>query len=276
MKNKEEVSRLYCAAMRILYPCDPLETRKPDEVYSDEYSAAREAGLSVGLFSYEDFLTGSFRCRPALEPGEQVLYRGWMMTPEEYQSLANEIGERSGSLLVTPEQYRLCHHLPEWNPALQKFTAETQIFPAGSDYAAGLADTRWPAYFVKDYVKSNSSGRGSLAANPNEIADIVAAIEKYRGHVEGGVCVRRGEIYLPDSEKRYFVVHGRVCARDEVLPEIVNQAAKLIESCFFSVDVALRNDQEWRIIELGDGQVSDRKMWTVEEFIPILTSLSTL
>jgi hypothetical protein len=49
-------------------------------------------------------------------------------------------------------------------------------------------------------------------------------------------------------------------------------AAQRIASPFFSVDIAERRDGVLRIIELGDGQASDRKHWPVTRFVQMLAS----
>ncbi len=53
----------------------------------------------------------------------------------------------------------------------------------------------------------------------------------------------------------------------EEIPEIVGECAKRINSKFFSVDVIERADGEMRVVEIGDGQVSDlANEWTKERF----------
>ena len=123
---------------------------------------------------------------------------------------------------------------------------------------------------MKDYVKSLNTGRGSLAQSPDEVSEIVSLIEKYRGNVEGGVCVRKAESFLPESEERYFVCNGIAYARTGDVPPLVQSCADRINSSFFSVDVAENTSGELRMVELGDGQVSDRKKWPVSRFVEIL------
>jgi hypothetical protein len=57
------------------------------------------------------------------------------------------------------------------------------------------------------------------------------------------------------------------------LPYPVVVAAQRIASPFFSVDVAERYDGVLRIIEIGDGQVSDRKHWPIARFVEMLANL---
>lgn len=65
-------------------------------------------------------------------------------------------------------------------------------------------------------------------------------------------------------ERRFFVMRGRSFDADGgAIPDVVALAAERVASPFFSVDVAERRDRSVRIIEIGDGQVSDRKHWSV-------------
>jgi ATP-grasp domain, R2K clade family 3 len=49
----------------------------------------------------------------------------------------------------------------------------------------------------------------------------------------------------------------------------VGYCADAISSPFFSVDVARRADGVDRIVEIGDGQVSDLVGWSIERFVNI-------
>jgi hypothetical protein len=260
--------------MRILYPSDPSSEKAPDSAFAAEYVAARSYGLPLSLFSFEEFAAGSFRARPQFEAGEQVLYRGWMLTAERYPALANAIRIQGGRSFTTPEQYTLCHHLPKWYPLLTEFTPETRVFLPGEDYISAMKGCDWPGFFVKDFVKSLTTTRGSRAQVVDEIGAIVAQIDHYRGGIEGGICVRRWEDLVPGTEQRFFVLNGKPFGADtRNLPSPVSVATQRIASPFFSVDVAERCDGVLRIIEIGDGQVSDRKRWPVTPFMEMLANL---
>jgi len=253
--------------MRLLYPSDPTSPKRVDDTYAEEFDAARRAGFDVSLFSFEDFERGTFAPRPNLQPGEAVLYRGWMLTVPRFKDLVHAIGARSASAFTSVEEYAAAHHLPQWYPLLSELTAETLVLDEGADFVGALSGRNWPGYFVKDYVKSLSTAGGSLVRRPEEIADVVSLMRKYRGFVGGGVCVRRKEEYEPASERRYFVFRGKSLATARQVPELVTTCAARIESPFYSIDVAKRRDGELRVIELGDGQVSDRKEWPADQFI---------
>lgn len=256
--------------MHLLFPSDPFDKRVPDAEYADEYRAMQEAGLACSLFSSLDFDQGVFKLWQPWPDGEPVLYRGWMLTVGDYARLCEAIRAKGGISVTTPEQYRLCHHLPEWYQQCEGFTPETIFVSRDADFAAAVSGHAWPAYFVKDYVKSLTTMRGSVAATAAEIGEIVQLIEQYRGQIEGGVCIRKYEQLKPDTEERYFVFRGQGYSREGEVPDIVRSLAGLIESPFFSVDIVEATEGGPRLIELGDGQVSSRKKWPLEAFVSLM------
>jgi ATP-grasp domain, R2K clade family 3 len=261
--------------MRILYPDDPLDQRMPDALFLPEHDAARARGFEASIFSFEEFERGRFTLRPPARPGETVLYRGWMLNLDGYARLTDALAPMSVRMTTSLESYGAAHHLPRWYPLVKELTAETLIFESDADFGTALAQLNWPGYFVKDYVKSLTTGAGSLVAAPENVAHVVSQLKKYRGEIEGGVCIRRREEYLADSERRYFVARGQAFSSDATpVPAIVQSCASRVASPFFSVDVARRLDGELRIIEIGDGQVSDRKEWSAPRFVEVLTRLS--
>ena len=256
-------------AMRLLYPCDPFEKKTPDEAYLEEYVAAQAAGWSCSLYSAEDFELGEFTPRPLLTAGEEVIYRGWMLTPDKYAQLQLAIERKGGLAFTSADQYRRCHYLPGWYSLCEDVTPKTIILDKNADFTAELANQNWSAYFVKDYVKSLTTSRGSIAKTAEEVIEIVSLIEKYRGQIEGGVCIRQYEDLRVDTEERYFVFKKRAFGRGGTVPKIVEQIAARIDSPFFSVDIVLASDGTPRLIELGDGQVSDKKKWATDRFVEI-------
>lgn len=262
--------------MRLLYPSNPLQPRQADETYAEEHAAAVGAGFPVSLFSFEDFGSGTFRPRPALEVGEIVCYRGWMLPPTEYGRLVSLIQQAGAVPLTSREQYELCHHLPGWYPHLREFTPETVVFAESDDIASALARRGWTGCFLKDYVKSLSTAGGSLVTDLARISEVIAKMKKFRGQIEGGLCARQIEDLDPNTEMRHFVFRGKAYSASADTPEVVRIAAQRIQSPFFSVDTIQKADGTVRIVELGDGQVSDRKSWTPDQIIKMLGERAAL
>lgn len=258
-------------AMHFLYPSDPFRTKRPDEVYADEFAAIKSSGSGVSVFSLEEFQAGTFSPFPAL-PASIIIYRGWMLSADEYQALVAESIQCGAQPLTDPTKYLLTHHLPNWYPLITDLTPETKIFPPTADLAKELRSLGWPSFFIKDYVKSLKTSVGSKITSPEQ-ADLVAAeMLKFRGKIEGGFCVRRVEDFLPHTEQRYFILNGQTHSATGVVPDVAEECAKRIHSPFFSVDVVEREDGVVRIVEVGDGQVSDLVGWTPDQFVSIFGS----
>lgn len=227
-------------------------------------------GIVCSLFSFEDFESGILRMRPVVPTGAEIVYRGWMLTPEMYRCLADAVESHGAHMKTGVAAYRHCHHLPEWYPLCREWTPETIMTDAAADFAGAVAGRNWPGYFVKDYVKSLTTSRGSVARTAEDIAEVVALLKQYRGAIEGGICIRKFEDLDTATEERYFVVEGQPYARDGAVPALVREVATRIASPFFSVDTVMSMSGHLRMIELGDGQVSDRKQWSAAQFAAML------
>ena len=143
------------------------------------------------------------------------------------------------------------------------------MYANNAELTTELRALDWGAYFLKDYVKSLKTIRGAVVRDPSEAPALISEMREYRGEIEGGICVRRVEEFIPESEIRYFVLRGvAYTVLDGVpIPGIVHQCAKRVPSKFFSVDVARRRDGALRIVEIGDGQVSDIVGWSLRAFV---------
>jgi hypothetical protein len=167
---------------------------------------------------------------------------------------------------TTPQAYALCHHLPNWIALLADLTPETCVLPPDADFTTEIARLGWGKVFVKDFVKSLKTSRGSVAETSDDVAAIIAELKHFRGTLEGGLCVRRFESFIAQSETRYFVIDGVAHGPQGKTSPLAIECAKRIASPFFSVDIALRADGVERVVEIGDGQVSDLVGWEPEAF----------
>lgn len=255
---------------RLLYPNSPLHARQPDEQYAAEVEAVLAAGFEVSLFSLEGFQSGEFCPVSAIPTDATVLYRGWMLSASEYESLVLALMQAGAIATVSAQAYLAHHHLPNWYPLIKDLTPETRVFPADCDLETELRSLNWPEYFIKDYVKSLKTSVGSRISKPEQVSALTADMRRFRGTIEGGFCVRRVEAFLPETERRYFVFNGIPYAASGDAPPIVLECAKRFSSPFYSVDVIQRADGQLRIVEVGDGQVSDLVGWTPERFAQML------
>jgi len=252
--------------VHFLYPSDPLRTKKCDDFYAAEHAAVQAVGFETSIFPFEDFQSGAFRPIPLVPANATIIYRGWMLSSAEYEALASAITQAGARPLTDIKTYLSTHYLPNWHSLIAEFTPETRIFPSDTELGTALRSLGWKEYFIKDYVKSLKTSIGSRISNPEQAATVAAEMQQSRGRIEGGFCVRQVEEFLPKTEKRFFVVDSIPCSIDDDVPGIVLECARRIQSRFFSVDVIQRADGKLRIVEIGDGQVSDITGWTPECF----------
>jgi hypothetical protein len=254
--------------MKFIFPSDYFNPQRVDEAYADEFNCLQKVGMDTSVVSLENLKLGSAKIYPQPHLGERLIYRGWMIAPDDYSLLVDTLRTTGADLWIDLHAYLRTHYLPNWYPLLHDLTPETHFFDVDVDLESELIKLRWSKFFIKDYVKSLKTSIGSIINQPSEISQVVAEMQKFRGSIEGGICVRQVEDFIPTTEQRYFVINGRVFAADPdaKIPAIVQECARRIDSKFFSVDAIERSDGCHRIVEVGDGQVSGLVVWTVDRF----------
>jgi ATP-grasp domain, R2K clade family 3 len=252
--------------VHFVYPAIPFMLGTVDETFEAEADAIREAGFAVSSISVEELEQDNFKIRPIIPADSTVVYRGWMLNANTYASLERGVQQRDAKMLTTAGTYLHCHHLPNWYSSLEGFTPETKFFPLDANLEHELEQLGWESYFLKDHVKSLKTGMGSIIREPAQATAWLEEMIRTRGTLEGGICVRRVEALRPETERRSFVIQGQAFAPDGPVPDLVLEVAKRISSPFFSVDLITREDGMQRVIEIGDGQVSDLVGWEPQTF----------
>jgi len=240
--------------------------------FQDQAIALKAAGFGTSCFSIEEN-----RITGAIPDGVTIVYRGWMMDEIEYAHFYGWLEAHGLKPLTHPGEYVLTHHIPNWYPYVAGITPETFCFPTQGEMASKIVqycnENGWTKYQLKDFVKSLKTGVGSVVTQPDEVQTILDEMVKYRGTLEGGICVRRWEDFMPNSEKRYFVLNKRFYGQDELFDtramERLIRVARDIPSPFYSVDIAETTTGRFMVVEIGDGQVSDIVGWTPGRFAQI-------
>jgi hypothetical protein len=239
--------------MKFIFPASPMSPKAIDEYFLPQAEALAPEGYC--LLSLENM-----SIRGDCE-GDTVVYRGWMLNTEDYNTMRTLVEMRGGKLLTSVGQYLNTHHIPNWYPILREFTPETFIIDNmwlnhGCDVVAELKKLGWEKFFLKDFVKSLKTSTGSLIDHAEDAPKVLELMEKYRGTIEGGLCVRKYEPGLHD-EKRCFVINHEPRWMGVEEASFLYKIADLIDSPFFSVDYAYDANDQLRVVEIGDGQVSD-------------------
>ncbi|AIK15427.1 hypothetical protein WCU81_14235 [Pectobacterium atrosepticum] len=190
--------------MNIIYPSDYFDSSKADEIFEAEYHSAKESGLSCLLLSTQHASNGKDKFSKGFELNAPVIWRGRMLKSDEYKSLSNAVDQNGRNMLVSLEDYLSNHHITGWYKSCEKYTPDTLFLKEGDGFEQIINQLKWPAYFVKDYVKSLTTSRVSIATNAEEIQEIISSIKKFRGNIEEEISLRKVEDIIKTSERRYF------------------------------------------------------------------------
>lgn len=259
----------------LLYPGNFSDYRSIEEDMREEYAAALDTGLfQVILFNYDEWLAGDrLRMSKRDAIANSVIYRGWMLKPEEYAELYSQMKVRGISLLVSPTDYASMHLFPNVYPFIKEDTAEMLFFEDGSVDLKAVKE-RFSRFMVKDSVKSVKGTEFPAffdkSITQKEFDDWMQVFYKYRGDLlTGGICVkefldlkRYGD---KTNEFRVFYANHQIISicRNSLQPDYTNgPPIRLIQkymdlpSPYYTIDYAELADSTWRIIETGDGGVS--------------------
>ncbi len=263
----------------LLFPADALRPRRPDDHFAAEAEAARGAGIPVAVVDHDLLVSGQDPARAvaAVRTSGIAVYRGWMLPADRYADLADALAARNVRLWTTPEQYRRAHELPGWYEALRSVTPES-VWTTGAGRAAFDAARRalggGPAV-LRDWTKSAKHHWHEAAFIP-DLADGDAAwrvaarlLELREDDFTGGFVLRRFERFTGAEVRTWWIDGGcalvgphpdtpDVALADQLDPGFLAPLIAPLDLPFATVDLARHADGRWRVVELGDGQVSDR------------------
>lgn len=277
--------------MNVLFCSNPLNVKQVDVDYEQEYHTARSLGMQTSLIDIESLIAGNaqyaIRKVTASEERSVAIYRGWMLTPEQYRKLYEALNAKNITLLNTPEQYTHCHYLPNSFEIIRSKSMESEWIHArdiDSLLQEKLLQFDDRPLIVKDYVKSRKHDWFEACYIPNaKVTDhaekvIRRFIELQAEMLAEGIVLREfveleimghhplSKMPLANERRLFFMNHqlianldywDDVLYKDDGFPldEFIELAHK-VESNFFTMDVAKKSNGEWIVMELGDGQVS--------------------
>ncbi|WP_246157696.1 ATP-grasp domain-containing protein [Catellatospora sichuanensis] len=272
--------------MTVVFCADPLAPARTDPHFAIQARAVRDAGAVVALLDLDALLAGDVAAAVRRIPRDlgSVWYRGWMIPVGRYAALSDALAGCGVTLRVSATAYRAAHELPGWYATLAQVTPESVWTPwqPGEPPTVGqvaelVAPLGGGPAVVKDYVKSRKHEWAEACYIP-DLTDVAHAhrvvtrmVELQEEFLQGGLVVRRFEQFARRDgrtvEARVWWVGGEpvLAGPHPDTPDLFHEPdltaiAPLVAAFghpFVTTDVALRDDGMWRVVELGDGQVSD-------------------
>jgi len=280
--------------VHILFCEDAFEKNKIDPDFEEEYLSAKKNSFPTILFNFDDFTMsgGISSATKRIKAADHVMltiYRGWMLTPNQYDELYQALLLKNYRLINTTREYQNCHYLPDSLKFIENKTPRT-VFEKLSERDSIEKIIQKAKIFndnpviVKDFVKSekhdwNTACFVANASDAENIGQIINNFIELRGKYLNESIVIREFLNLNDltvhsksgmpikEEYRLFFFNKKLLGifeyweeGDYLLskPDVkeFEEIAERIESNFFSMDIARKTNGDLVIIELGDGQVS--------------------
>lgn len=276
--------------MRIIF-CDSVYDRKiVDPDYLNEFNSAIKYGFNVSLISHEELVNNNIDSSISYVKSssnlENAIYRGWMITPEQYEQLYNQLLTKNIRLINSPDDFKFCHYLPLNYPKIEEFTPKSfWTKDLSEDSILSLAKKFGDSpVIIKDYVKSEKHYWNEACFIPNasdfeQTINVVTKFFELRGnHLNEGIVIREfvelefltnhSKSGMPlTKELRIFFFKNEILKIGNYWDEgnyndtsfnidSFKAIGKKISSDFFTMDIAKKKNGNWIIIEIGDAQVS--------------------
>lgn len=234
----------------IIYPSLFGEISSP---WKEEYEIAKKIGLNVATFDEEEYTIK----QNLLD--KVVVYRGWMLSVENYKKLIKAVEKKKGAMLINEHQFKQINSFSSWYEKLEEYTIKSYFVQDFSELDALFEGEK--SYFVKDQLKSLGSEK-SIAHSKDEAIEIYNEIQKNRDFEieDNGICLR--EVVSIEDEERFFVMDGHIISSSKnqdrlmFVQNITNIILEDLQIVFASIDVAYCNGKNI-LVELGGLQVSD-------------------
>ena len=272
--------------MKFLFCENVLKPNTVDDAFIEEYENVLNIGFNVLLLNSDNKLLGKIQTNDKIE---EIIYRGWMLTPAEYSKLYYDLLSNNYKLINNPTEYQNCHYLPDSLKFIENYTPKTIFQKIDNNNSINnllnyAKIFNGKAVIVKDYVKSEKhywdtacyvENSSNLEKLKETIENLIELRENYlnegiviREYIELNKLKNHSKSNMPISEeyRMFFYKNELLCIFnyweegdyniEKPKTEEFENIAKNIESNFFTMDIAKDKKGKYIIIELGDGQVA--------------------
>jgi hypothetical protein len=207
--------------------------------------------------------------------GASVVYRGWMLDTETYAGVAGQLERRNSPFQVTADAYSRAHTFPGWYETFAEYTPLSVWTDDLSDEGLLALITRLPPgeAIVKDHVKSMKEYWDEACFVP-DTTDTIHTLRVIRRFLElrdtefqGGIVLREYEELGPEVRTWWREGEYQLSTPHPNSPEAtvdfaadfvatLHSAVQALDHPWLVVDITQRADGVWRVMEVGDAQVS--------------------
>lgn len=260
----------------ILFPSSYFSPKTVDEDLRKEYDAATSTCLfDTVLFDYDKWYNESrLALSEQLASMRNAVMRGWMMKPEKYRLLYEELLKQNIRLATSPDEYEQMHIFPNVYSVFGEDTAKMMVFPLHTQIPVEQVKKVFKRFMIKDYVKSVKGTQFprffDSSITQEKFDEWMKVFYELRGNLlTGGICVKQflDLKYYGDrpNEYRVFYANNKIVtvSRNSGQPEFAAKPPiQLLEkyqtlaSIYYTVDYVELENGTWKVMEAGDGSVS--------------------
>lgn len=223
---------------QIVYASDKSN---PDEVhpyFKDEFEAMRNVGIVVGTKPFDR--------------SERLMYRG--TTISEKENYPND-----SRYIHTPDINYNYLYLSAYYPLIADLSIETHFYEElDNNVLQLLKDNNWKKVFIKkDHRALEHIDENKSVYPGTSFEEMIKLYDEM--NVNGKFAIRK-YIERPglffENELRYWILNGKVYRKDHIVPDIVMEAVKRLNTMggkYYTIDAT----PEF-IIEVNPGESSDR------------------
>ena len=267
----------------VLFPASYYDISTIEPSFKDEYKAALQSHLfNISFFNFDSFVEGN-PLKIYNEGGNnsnpcRVVYRGWMMKPEQYKRFSKELEQGGAKLLSSIDSYKIMHCYSKAFLRLHDrcINSKIRIFDTDFPVEASVINEAFDSFLLKDDVKSAKNTtlplRVNTPINQAQLDNLISEFKKHRGEQLTGNLIfkqffelkqynndKTNEwrvFYLNGEVMRAFRNSGQVGSSPAPPQDLIEEFKVGMDAIYYTVDFAELADGTWMVLETGDGQVS--------------------
>lgn len=253
-----------------IFPTSLLNSSKVDEHFGEE------ALLTENNYVLFDSFNKKLLARNKDISQSKFIYRGWILTSNEYKELESLIKKSGSQLLTSSQQYDNAQFGTNWIKSFEKFTPKTTVL----DYSLSvnkikseLENLHLPLVIKGQSKSLKHDWFNSMFVKNKE--DLERVLNNFKDQVtveeEPFILYREFENWQI-GELRTWWFNGKLVqaeghpdtpdftVTDNELSKIkflLSNTIKNFDNKFFVIDLVQNAESNWRIVEVGDGQVCE-------------------
>jgi len=222
--------------LQVIYQSEPCNQKQVHWLYLEESKALQAAGIYVGT--------------DADISSKHLLFRGG-------RNLIKDLYEKEIRFINQYKHFELCDSMFHYLPYISDLSIETFfVADLNEEVELLIKNKGWDKAFIKKDLKSLEHIEDGKSLWPNTSFNEMKILYNEM-KIDGKYAIRKFiDKGIIDQEERYWILNGNIYHRDNLIPDIVREAANRLNklgSKYYTID----STPEF-VVEVNPGECSDR------------------